>query len=114
LAIAAQESLRGSVSDDVIDAAIAALRKQLGEEGEERRRQVTVLFADVSGFTALSERLDPEVLANLMNRLWSLLDAAIVDNGGHIDKHMGDAVMAVWGVHATREDDPERGVRAAL
>jgi class 3 adenylate cyclase/tetratricopeptide (TPR) repeat protein len=114
MAIAAQESLRGSVSDEVIDAAIAALRKQLTERDEQRRRQVTVLFADVSGFTALSERLDPEVLANLMNHLWSLLDAAILEHGGHIDKHMGDAVMAVWGVHGTREDDPERAVRAAL
>jgi class 3 adenylate cyclase/pimeloyl-ACP methyl ester carboxylesterase len=114
LAIAAQESLRGSVPDDFIDATIAALRTQLTGRDQQRRRQVTVLFADVSGFTAMSEDLDPELLAELMNRLWALLDAVIVEQGGHIDKHMGDAVMAVWGVDRTREDDPERAVQAAL
>src|SRR3954447_23781377 len=57
-AIEAQEQLRGAVPDDVIDATIAALRAQLGTVPEGRRRQVTVLFADVSGFTAMSEHRD--------------------------------------------------------
>jgi class 3 adenylate cyclase/tetratricopeptide (TPR) repeat protein len=75
---------------------------------------VTVLFADVSGFTSISSRLDAEVVAGVMNDLWSRLDKVITDHGGRIDKHIGDAVMAVWGVAATAEDDPERAVRAGL
>lgn len=117
-AIAAQESLRGSVPDEIVDAAIAALTSQLdsigGVHAPQRRGQATVLFADVAGFTAMSEGLDAEVVAGLMNELWRDVDQAIVSNGGHVDKHIGDAVLGVWGASATREDDPERAVRAAL
>jgi class 3 adenylate cyclase/tetratricopeptide (TPR) repeat protein len=114
LAIAAQEELRGVVPDEIVDAAVVALRRQLAEPAEQRRRQVTVLFADVSDFTALSETLDPELLVELMNRIWERLDQVITDLGGRVDKHIGDAVMGVWGTDTTREDDPERAVRAAL
>jgi class 3 adenylate cyclase/tetratricopeptide (TPR) repeat protein len=115
-AIAAQEQLRGVVPDEVLDAAIAALRSQLGGATgpERRRRQVTVLFADVSGFTEMSELLDPEIVAELMNTLWARLDKVVVDHAGRVDKHIGDALMAVWGVEVTAEDDAERAVRAAL
>jgi len=81
---------------------------------EQRRRQVTVLFADVSGFTAMSGRLDAEDVATVMNALWTRLDAIVHAFGGRIDKHIGDALMALWGVEHGREDDPERAVRAAL
>jgi class 3 adenylate cyclase/tetratricopeptide (TPR) repeat protein len=116
LAIAAQEELRGSVPDEVIDVAVAALRERLATVGrsEARRRQVSVLFADVSGFTAMSEQLDAELVADAMNELWSRLDAVITGHGGRIDKHIGDAVMAVWGADQVREDDPERAVSAGL
>ena len=80
----------------------------------QRRRQVTVLFADVSGFTAMSESLDPEIVAELMNELWTRLDRVVIDRGGRVDKHIGDALMAAWGVESTAEDDAERAVRAAL
>ena len=117
-AIVAQEGLRGVVPDGVVDAAIAALRQQLtsldGEAGEPRRRQVTVLFADVSGFTAMSETQDAEDVSSVMNRVWERLDAVVIEHGGRIDKHIGDALMAVWGTEVAREDDPERAVRAAL
>lgn len=115
-AIAGQEQLRGVVPDEVVDAAIDALRSRLGEdaEPERRRRQVSVLFADVSGFTAMSESLDPEIVAELMNSLWARLDMVVVHHGGRVDKHIGDALMAVWGAEATAEDDAERTVRAAL
>jgi class 3 adenylate cyclase/tetratricopeptide (TPR) repeat protein len=117
-AIAAQEALRGSVPDEVVDTAIAAVASQLASVGEAdvspRRGQATVLFADVAGFTAMSEDLDAEVVATLMNELWRGVDRAIVSNGGYVDKHIGDAVLGVWGAAATREDDPERAVRAAL
>ena len=119
-AIAAQEQLRGSLPDEIVDTAIAALRAQLEAVSEPpaaheaRRRQATVLFADVAGFTALSETLDAEVVARLMNELWASVDAVIEQHGGRVDKHIGDAVMGVWGVGGAREDDPERAVRSAL
>ena len=114
-AIAAQESLRGVIDDDVIEAAIAAIRQQVGvTERKQRRRLVTVLFADLRGFTAISDRLDPEILTDLMNDLWRRVDAIVTDHGGHVDKHMGDAVMAVWGIDGTAEHDAERAVRAGL
>jgi class 3 adenylate cyclase/tetratricopeptide (TPR) repeat protein len=115
-AIAAQEELRGTLPDDVVDTAVAALRAQLDaiDDAVERRRQVTVLFADVHGFTSMSETRDPEVVTGVMNALWERLDAVIVAGGGAIDKHIGDAVMAVWGADASGEDDPECAVRTAL
>jgi class 3 adenylate cyclase/tetratricopeptide (TPR) repeat protein len=116
LAIAAQEQLRGTVPDAVVDATIAALHEQLAvaDPPNDRRRHITVLFADVSGFTALSEQLDAELVHDVMNRVWTHVDAVISAHGGRVDKHIGDAVMGVWGTEGTREDDPERAVRAAL
>ena len=70
--------------------------------------------AYLRGFTALSETLDPEILAGLMNDLWDRLDAIVPGFGGRVDKHMGDAVMALWGAEAAHEDDVERAVRAGL
>ena len=64
---------------------------------EQQRKQVTILFADVSGFTAMSETMDAEDVTEVMNDLWKRLDGAIVAHGGRIDKHIGDAVMALWG-----------------
>ena len=116
LAIAAQEELRGSVPDEVIAVAVAALRERLAAVGrsEARRRQVSVLFADVSGFTAMAEQLDAELVADVMNELWARLDAVITGHGGRIDKHIGDAVMAVWGADRVQENDPDRAVSAGL
>lgn len=118
LAIEAQEQLRGSVPDEIIDAAVVALRDSLahltGAPADERRRQATVLFADVAGFTALASGMDAELVTGLMNELWADLDAVVERYGGWVDKHIGDAVMAVWGADQSREDDPERAVRAAL
>jgi class 3 adenylate cyclase/tetratricopeptide (TPR) repeat protein len=114
-AIAAQEGLRGAVADEIIDATVALLRSQLGATGAvQRRRQVTVLFADISGFTAMSELMDAEHVTELMNSVWTRLDAVVLQHGGRIDKHIGDALMAVWGADVTREDDPDLAVRAAL
>ncbi len=113
-AVAAQERLRGIVDDEVIDVTIAALHERLLMSSEPKRRQATILFADIVGFTALSETLDAEVVTNLVDTLWHRLDAVIVQHGGYIDKHMGDAVMALWGADSTLENDPERAVSAAL
>jgi len=72
------------------------------------RRPVTVLFADLSGFTTLSERLDPEVMRSLQNELFEEMTAAVHKFGGFVDKFIGDALLALFGAPAAHEDDPER------
>ena len=81
-------------------------------EGE--RRQVTILFADLCGFTALSQSLDPEEVRELVSRYTALVDGIVVGYGGTVDKHIGDAVMALFGAPRAHDDDPMRAVRAAL
>src|SRR5215218_9736931 len=78
------------------------------------RKLVTVLFCDVSGFTALGERLDPESLQQLMSRWFDETGRIIKRHGGTVEKYMGDAVMAVFGVPVVHEDDAVRAARAAL
>lgn len=78
------------------------------------RRPVTVLFADLSGFTRLSEQLDPEVVQSLQNQLFAEMTAAVQKFGGFVDKFIGDALLALFGAPAAHEDDPERAIRAAL
>ena len=103
-AIDAQETLRPVLGDSVVETTLAVLHDQLIELEKQatqqdapiqaRRKLVTVLFADVSGFTAFSENQDAEDVADLVNRLWLRADRIIQEYGGHIDKHIGDAVMA--------------------
>jgi class 3 adenylate cyclase len=81
-------------------------------EGE--RRQVTILFADLCGFTALSQSLDPEEVRELVGRFTALVDGIVVGYGGTVDKHIGDAVMALFGAPRAHDDDPMRAARAAL
>ena len=81
-------------------------------EGE--RRQVAVLFADISGFTRLAAERDAEEIHQLLNHFFAAVDSVVQDFGGSIDKHIGDAVMAVFGAPVAHTDDPERAVRAAL
>ncbi len=78
------------------------------------RRFVTVLFADLVGFTTLSEQQDPEAVRDLLSRYFEVARGLIEGYGGSVEKFIGDAVMAVWGAPVAREDDPERAVRAAL
>ena len=78
------------------------------------RRYVTILFADVSGYTRLSEFMDPEDVQDLINDLFLRLRVVIEANGGTVDKFIGDAVMAVFGAPAAHEDDPVRAVRSAI
>jgi class 3 adenylate cyclase len=80
----------------------------------EERRIVTVLFADVQGFTPLAEQLDFEAVGELIKSIWNKLDKVIDSEGGYIDKHIGDAVMAVWGAPFAGDNDAERAVRAGL
>jgi len=78
------------------------------------RRPVTVLFADLSGFTALSERLDPEDVRAFQNDLFRTMAEEIQRFDGFVEKFVGDAVMAVFGAPVAHEDDPERALRAGL
>ena len=78
------------------------------------RRVVSVLFADLVGFTPLSEAATPRRCASCCRRTSSSARAVIERYGGTVEKFIGDAVMAVWGVPVAREDDAERAVRAGL
>jgi class 3 adenylate cyclase/tetratricopeptide (TPR) repeat protein len=80
----------------------------------DERRVATVLFADLVGFTSLSERSDPEQIKNLVDRCFARLARDITDFGGQVDKIMGDALIALFGAPVAHEDDAERAVRAAL
>ena len=77
------------------------------------RKTVTVLFADVTGSTALGESLDPEALRHVMSRYFEQARAILERHGGTVEKFIGDAVMAVFGVPVTHEDDALRAARAA-
>jgi predicted ATPase/class 3 adenylate cyclase len=80
----------------------------------EERRQVTVLFADLSGYTAFAERMDPETVKSLVDRALLRLGAEVERYGGTVDKYIGDNVMALFGAPVAHEDDAERAVRAGL
>ncbi|HEX6579743.1 MAG TPA: adenylate/guanylate cyclase domain-containing protein [Actinomycetota bacterium] len=80
---------------------------------QEVRKTVTVVFCDVTGSTAMGERLDPESLRRVMSRYFAEMRAALERHGGTVEKFIGDAVMAVFGVPAIHEDDALRAVRAA-
>ncbi len=78
------------------------------------RRMVSVLFADLVGFTALSGRRDPEEVRELLTGYFDTARRAVERHGGTVEKFIGDAVMAVWGAPIAQEDDAERAVRVAL
>jgi class 3 adenylate cyclase/tetratricopeptide (TPR) repeat protein len=80
----------------------------------EQRKVVTVLFCDVTGSTALGERLDPESLRRVLARYFEVARVAVNRHGGVVEKFIGDAVMAIFGVPRVHEDDALRAVRAAL
>jgi class 3 adenylate cyclase/tetratricopeptide (TPR) repeat protein len=80
----------------------------------EERKVVSVLFADLVGFTSRAEKLDPEEVRRVLQPYHSLLRGELERHGGTVEKFIGDAVMAVFGAPVSREDDPERAVRAAL
>ncbi len=118
-AINVLEAQRTSLGEVVVETGLAALREQLAQierplalKGE--RKQVTVMFADISGFTAMSEKLDPEEVRSLINACFERLGAVIDQYGGHIDKFIGDEIMALFGAPVAHENDPERALRAAL
>jgi class 3 adenylate cyclase len=80
----------------------------------EERRTVTTLFCDLVGFTALSERNDAELVDAFLRRYYAVARRVVESYGGTVEKYIGDAVVAVFGVPVLHEDDPERAVRAGL
>ena len=91
---------------------VAEAEKQVPEADGERKH-VTVLFSDLSGYTALSEKLDPEEVKEITSRIFSEISQVISKYEGFVEKFVGDAVMALFGVPKAHEDDPLRAIRAA-
>jgi class 3 adenylate cyclase len=77
------------------------------------RKQVTVLFSDLSGYTAMSERLDPEDVKGITSRIFGEVAQVIHKYEGFVEKYAGDSVMAIFGVPKAHEDDPIRAIRTA-
>ncbi len=86
----------------------------LARAGSTERRVVSVLFADLVGSTPLASRLDPERVRALIGEYFSVMRQEVERHGGTVEKFIGDAVMAVFGIPVIHEDDPERAVRAAV
>ena len=80
----------------------------------EERRIVTILFSDVAGSTALGEELDPEDLRALLARYYGIAKEVVAEHGGTLEKFIGDAVMAVFGIPTAHGDDPVRAIAAAV
>jgi class 3 adenylate cyclase/tetratricopeptide (TPR) repeat protein len=116
--LAVDRSAPGTAStagaDGPVSAPVLTLEAQGASRAGAERRLVTVLFADLVGFTPFAEERDPEAVRDLLTRYFELAGLAIERHGGTVEKFIGDAVMAVWGAPIAREDDAERAVRAAF
>lgn len=118
--IAVLDAQRAVLGDVVVDTMIAAARKQLadmspaGQNTDQQRKLVTILFADVVDSTPMGERLDPEDVLVVMDGGLRRFGAVVEQYGGMIGRFMGDSLVAFFGVPVARENDPERAVQAAL
>ena len=83
-------------------------------EHKSERKHVTVLFSDLSGYTAMTERLDPEEVRAILNKVFKTISNIIEKFDGFIERYFGDSVMAVFGIPKAHEDDPSRAVHAAF
>ena len=117
-AMEALEAQRPTLGDAVVEAALGPLRDRRAHlmlrSGGGQRKLVTVVFADLVDFTVLSRTLDAEDVRTILNRYFQRWHTAIEAQGGTVEKFVGDAVMAVFGLYQAHEDDPERAVRAAV
>src|SRR5580704_6319491 len=110
-AIAALRASALPAPDDARDARVQS-PSPVDPIGE--RRQVTVLFADLVGYTAWGQQLDAEEVHALLNQFFDRADRVVQEHGGHIVRHIGDCVMAVFGAPVAHDNDAERAARAAL
>ena len=123
-AITDLEAQRAVLGDETVDAAIDGLRQKiaaLGSDGHQpdsamdgERKIVTVMFADIAGFTSMAEKMDPEVVRDMMNACFEALVPIVQKYGGTVDKFIGDEIRALFGAPVAHENDPERALRAAL
>jgi len=116
-AIAAQESLRGTLDDTVIDATIAAIKDKLAaleSSPEQQRKLATILFIDIAGSTRLSQGLDPEEQMAVIDPVIARLAAKVDEHGGHVSRYQGDGFKAVFGLPVAHENDPAQAIRAGL
>jgi class 3 adenylate cyclase/tetratricopeptide (TPR) repeat protein len=118
-AIRALDAQRALLGDAVVDTALAPLRQQLAAlqapaRPSAERKLVTVMFADISGFTALSETMDAESVRELINACFERLVPIVEGYGGTIDKFIGDEIMALFGAPVAHEDHAPRCLGAAL
>jgi len=94
------------------EAAAAAPSPETAPSGE--RRQATILFSDLSGYTAMNERMDPEEVEGIMGRIKAEAVKIVEEHGGIVNQFVGDEVLALFGIPTAHKDDPRRAVRAAL
>ncbi len=119
-ALAAVNAQRSVLGDEIVDLMAAPLRQQLQERRQPvlapsaERKLVTIMFADISGFTAMSETLDPEQVRRIMNGCFDALVPCINRYGGTVDKFIGDAVMSLFGAPMAQENHAESAARASL
>jgi adenylate cyclase len=106
-----KRAFRHYVSPEVIDQ-IVANPESLAIGGD--RRELTIFFSDIEGFTSLSEKLDPTQLVRLLNRFLSEVSAIVLANGGTIDKYQGDAVIAFWNAPLPVADHARKAINAAI
>ena len=118
LAIRVLEMQRSMLGEAVVETALQPLREKLAalqrEQAARQRKLVTALFADLAGFTAMAERMDPEEVREVLSPYFARWREAIERQGGMVEKYIGDAVMAVFGLPTAHEDDTERAIHAAL
>ncbi len=116
-ALAALEAQRSLLGDEIVDTALAPLQEKLVSlraRGEGERKQLTILFARVTGLGPLVDPAAIEEANAFFTMLWPRLDAIVAANGGIVDKHVGARLMALFGTPVAHEDDARRAVRAAL
>src|SRR4029077_13911783 len=102
----------GQCGTRLSDEGAASIPRPTSSPGE--RKLATILFADVVGFTSLSENTDPEAVARTVDAAFRRMAEVVEGYGGTVDKYLGDALMAVFGVPVAHDDDAERAVAAAL
>ena len=92
----------------------AVIRGETEDLRQSRLAEVTCLFADIRGFTTLSENESPQEVVSMLNEFFTLMAGVVFRHEGNLDKFIGDCVMAVWGPPSPHPDDPARALRAAL